>query len=145
MTGEPCAPTPHGGGPPAAGTPRGHPDPLSVSELVLLAGFLALLGASVILGPGEDSVRILGVRIPSFCLFYNLTGLHCPGCGLTRSFVFMGHGQVLDAFRIHPLGPILYLVVLEQAGVRSWQSIRALRARRLRDGATPPGAPAPPS
>ncbi len=120
-----------------------RPDPLSTSELVLLAGFLGVLAASVLLGPGEEGVRVLGVEIPSFCLFRQLTGLRCPGCGLTRSFVFLAHGQFLEALRMHPLGPILYLVVIQQAAVRSWWTVRALWDRR-RGRPTPRGAPASP-
>lgn len=112
---------------------------MSAQELILLAGFLGVLLASAILGPGADGVQFLGLEIPSFCLFHRLTGWHCPGCGLTRSFVYLGHGHPIDAFRMHPLGPLLYLVVIQQAVVRSWQTMRALGARRRR---APTGGPA---
>lgn len=46
--------------------------------------------------------------LPSICPFWNLTGHPCPGCGLTRSFVCLAHGHFVDAFRWHPLGPLLF-------------------------------------
>ena len=45
----------------------------------------------------------------SICLLNNLTGLPCPGCGLTRSFACISHGQLADAVNFHPFGPLLYL------------------------------------
>lgn len=42
------------------------------------------------------------------CPFFNATGLPCPGCGLTRSFVCLGHGHLSEAFKWHPLGPLLF-------------------------------------
>lgn len=47
-------------------------------------------------------------HLPSFCPFYNLTGLPCPGCGLTRAFVCLGHGQWREAWHWHPLGWLIY-------------------------------------
>jgi hypothetical protein len=133
-------PVPSGTGPAPAPPSAGRPDPKSASELTLLAGFLGVLTASVLLGPGVDGVRFLGVEIPSFCLFHQLTGWRCPGCGLTRSFVYLGHGHPIAAFWMHPLGPVLYLVVIQQAVVRSWQTVRALGARRRGSPATGPAA-----
>jgi Protein of unknown function (DUF2752) len=34
----------------------------------------------------------------------------CPGCGLSRSFVFLSHGDVVGAFHIHVFGPLIYLI-----------------------------------
>ena len=51
-------------------------------------------------------------HLPSVCLFYHVTGLPCPGCGLTRSFVSLGHGHLRDALHWHPLGPIIFLLFL---------------------------------
>jgi len=42
------------------------------------------------------------------CLFWNVVGLPCPGCGMTCGFVAMGHGHLLEAWRCHPLSPLLF-------------------------------------
>jgi hypothetical protein len=47
-------------------------------------------------------------HLPSFCPFYNLTGLPCPGCGLTRAFVCLGHGHWRESLHWHPLGWLIY-------------------------------------
>src|SRR5258708_2533362 len=44
------------------------------------------------------------------CVFKSLTGLDCPGCGLTRSFCALSHGHLAKAFYFNKLGPILYVV-----------------------------------
>ena len=42
------------------------------------------------------------------CPFRLLTGLPCPGCGMTRSLSAMLHGNLALSFRYHPLGPVLF-------------------------------------
>jgi len=70
----------------------------------------AIMGASLLLPlPGRDGS--LG-HLPSVCPFYNLTGLPCPGCGLTRAFVCLGHGQWRESLHWHPLGWLIYGVCL---------------------------------
>ena len=46
------------------------------------------------------------------CMFYNLTGLPCPGCGMTRGFVAMGHGQLAAAWRHNALAPAAFVCCL---------------------------------
>lgn len=46
-------------------------------------------------------------RLPSLCLVRGVTGLPCPGCGLTRSFVAIAHLDPGAAFDHHPFGPAL--------------------------------------
>lgn len=70
----------------------------------------AVFAASLLLPLPHGSSGRIG-HLPSICLFYHLTGLPCPGCGLTRSFVFLGHGHFREALHWHPLGPALYLVL----------------------------------
>jgi hypothetical protein len=41
---------------------------------------------------------------PVLCPFRLMTGLPCPGCGLTRSWVYLVHGQWGDAFGANPFG-----------------------------------------
>ena len=37
------------------------------------------------------------------CLFYELTGLYCPGCGTGRFMLALLHLEFYAAFRYHPL------------------------------------------
>lgn len=53
-------------------------------------------------------------------------GVDCPGCGLTRCFVAMGHGQVAVAWGYHPVGVVLFGVLVAQIPYRLFQ-IRRLR------------------
>src|SRR5262245_9921000 len=44
------------------------------------------------------------------CWFHWLTGIPCPSCGLTTSFAFLAKGDVWNGIRVHPLGPVLFLL-----------------------------------
>jgi hypothetical protein len=48
----------------------------------------------------------------SLCMFYNLTSLPCPGCGLTRSFCSIAKGQLFLSFYFHSLGPLMFIGTL---------------------------------
>lgn len=39
----------------------------------------------------------------SICLFYNIFGLPCPSCGMTRSYLHLFHLDFKGAFHFHPL------------------------------------------
>jgi len=43
------------------------------------------------------------------CGFRNITGVSCPGCGLTRSFHATANFHIAEAFAFHLIGPILLL------------------------------------
>jgi hypothetical protein len=42
------------------------------------------------------------------CPFYYLTGHPCPFCGGTRSFAYMWQGDLSNAVRLFPLGPLFF-------------------------------------
>lgn len=50
------------------------------------------------------------------CPFYYLTGHPCPFCGGTRSFAYMWEGDMSDAVRLYPLGPLFFAGTLVGAG-----------------------------
>jgi hypothetical protein len=77
--------------------------------------------------PARDGVTLLGVRLPEVCTIKRLEWGECPGCGLTRSFV-LGVRLDPEAFRLHPAGPLLLLVVVAQLPYRVY---RLRRRRRL--------------
>ena len=90
-----------------------------------LPPFLALsavLLASVLLPLPASNGRIF--NMPSICPFYEMTGLPCPGCGLTRAFVCLGHGRWAEALHWHPIGWLVYGIFLGlwlRAGVTLWR------------------------
>jgi len=46
------------------------------------------------------------------CIFKTITGLPCPSCGMTHSFVSIGHLRIVEAFFYNILGPFLYLLMI---------------------------------
>lgn len=66
------------------------PDGLTAVGVPILLIVLALLEL-----PAEPTWTICG--------FANLTGLPCPGCGMTRGLSALLHGDVVQAIRFNPL------------------------------------------
>jgi hypothetical protein len=54
------------------------------------------------------------------CAFRRLTGIPCPGCGLTRAMAALARGQLVLALHFHPFAPL----VLAEAGAL-WAGIGA--------------------
>ena len=49
---------------------------------------------------------------PVWCPFRLLTGLPCPACGLTRSWVAFVHGRIGDSIAFNPFGPLTVIVAV---------------------------------
>lgn len=45
---------------------------------------------------------------PGFCLFHRLTGLECPGCGMTRAFHAISHAGFSQALSFNLLSLAVY-------------------------------------
>lgn len=56
---------------------------------------------------------------PTFCAFRLLSGLDCPGCGMTRALAALLHGDVETAVVLHPMVVVVFpvLVALLLAGM----------------------------
>lgn len=48
--------------------------------------------------------RHFAIRLPAFCLFREITGLPCPGCGVTRSVLDLVCGRVHASWQENPAG-----------------------------------------
>ncbi|WP_338751049.1 DUF2752 domain-containing protein [Janibacter alittae] len=60
------------------------------------------------------------------CLLRIFTGLPCPGCGMTRAWVHLAHGDVLTAFEYNLFGPIGMAVA---AGIVGYVGVALVRRR----------------
>lgn len=105
------------------------------NHATLLALAAGVVAASMILTPGAEVVRLFGWEVPPLCMFSNIFGVECFGCGLTRSFTYMGHLQPAEAFARHMLGPVLFVLVASQVPLRAvylWRAHRRIGAMRSR-------------
>lgn len=67
--------------------------------------------------PGQDHLSVAGMPLPPLCMWKNSTGIPCPGCGLTRSWVTTLNGEWRRGFAFHRLG-WLTLVYVAIQGLR---------------------------
>jgi len=66
-------------------------------------------GGAAFIGGGSVFVALVDPTKFSFlpvCPLYSLTGYACPGCGLTRGFHALFHGDVVTALDFNALIPI---------------------------------------
>lgn len=82
-------------------------------------------------------LRAVHVPIPP-CYFRRLTGLYCPGCGGTRAWAALIHGQVFRSLVYHPVVPyaaavyVAYVTRNLLALILKIHPVRALPARMRR-------------
>lgn len=87
--------------------PRRHP--LMWPALMALLGLGAVLASLVFYPGGDEWTYLLGMRFGGECGFMEATGLPCPSCGMTRSWVWMARGHVFQAFTYNAAGALLWL------------------------------------
>jgi hypothetical protein len=66
-----------------------------------------------------SGILLLSMLVPPFyygeftlCLFKNITGLPCPGCGMTRAFLFLGHGKIHEAVILNPNSLLIFPIIV---------------------------------
>ena len=90
-----------------------HPPAKAIFTVLTADWFWSLcivIGALVIPAPSLGASTVLG--LPKLCLLRNITGIACPGCGMTRSLIATGHLHFVDAVAFHPLGPPVLILLL---------------------------------
>jgi len=87
--------------------------------------FSAILVMAWISSVQFSHIQIFGYTIPSLCMFKNITTLDCPGCGITRSFVYAVHGHWYEAYLMHLWGIPLATFLVFQVFYRFWRAAGA--------------------
>ena len=85
----------------------------AISNVLTADWFWAMcivIGAILVPAPAPGATTVLG--LPKLCIFRNITGIACPGCGMTRSLIASGHLHLHDALTFHPLGPPVLLLLI---------------------------------
>lgn len=66
-------------------------------------GVLAVLCAALLL----PQLLVQLAAIPHFCLFEYVSGLDCPGCGVTTALLQLAKGDLAGAWETHPVAVLL--------------------------------------
>jgi hypothetical protein len=85
----------------------GQLPPSATLHWALMGLSLGILTASFLLvreGPEEVAIAGVNIVLPPTCGSKAMWGLDCPGCGLTRSFVSLAHGDFWASWRVNPAG-----------------------------------------
>lgn len=100
--------------------------------ILLLAAAVLLLSFTLSV-PGEERVYVPGTRLalPGMCVFRSATGLDCPGCGLTRCFISLAHGDLVRAWQFNPAGLLFFAVVAFQIPFQLTQIFRIHSGRGI--------------
>ncbi len=60
---------------------------------------------------------------PPLCALKSWTGIPCPGCGTTRAWAALAHGQLSQGFAWNPLGALLFLLAAAAIPVLAFHSL----------------------
>lgn len=108
----------------------------TTANIVLLLLSLGVVAAACVLtSPNGNHVLVPGLGpLPELCYSRRWLGIECPGCGLTRSFISIMHGQFARAWRFNPAGFLMFGLVAAQIPYRAWQLARLQRGIAPYDG-----------
>lgn len=68
---------------------------------------LALIGATGL------HVALVSLSLPSWeCPLFRLTGIPCPGCGLSRATVLLLKGDLAGSLRFHAFAPLFLIAIV---------------------------------
>ena len=100
-----------------------HPPRFTVSRALTLAGIVAVAGLAAVIFFFNPATH----HFYPVCQFHRLTGLNCPGCGMTRSFYALLHGHWTEALRDNALLVIGLAVAVLRGGWFGWNRLRGRR------------------
>lgn len=96
-----------------------------IESLWILALALTAIVGSFVLDLSPEGVIYINLhhlgwkfQLPETCMSRRIFGVSCPGCGLTRSFVAIAHGEFYLAARANPMGPGLFVLCWLQVPYR---------------------------
>jgi hypothetical protein len=88
---------------------------------MLWVSVAVLVLACLLRTQGEERVSLIGLArypLPEMCGSRTWFGWECPGCGLTRSFIALGRGDLSGSLARHRIGWLMALAVCLQIPYR---------------------------
>jgi hypothetical protein len=85
-------------------------------QMLVVAGLVTVLAILLQVDADDQAAFCFLPRwpLPPTCMSRSLFGVECPGCGLTRSFIHLAHGDWQRSLAVHRVGWLLALAVILQ-------------------------------
>ena len=101
---------------PSPGLRRTHQTMLAISVGVMV------LSALLVIRPDQKVALwcLPNWPAPESCMSRTALGIPCPGCGLTRSFIALAHGEFARSWNYNRMGWVLALLTAAQVPYRLW-------------------------
>ncbi len=81
---------------------------LHINEWVVI---LITVGIWIYAIPATQKEVVWGHTAPTYCLYRNIFGTPCFGCGLSRSVILALQGNIVLSFKMHPIGIPIFLLL----------------------------------
>lgn len=105
-------------------------DPIGDWWLLIICTLIVVLSFTMTIREGTQVlIPGTGQPLPGLCAFRNWFNWDCPGCGMTRAFISMAHGEFTRAWSYNPTSLFFFPLVLIQIPFRSWLLWLARRGR----------------
>jgi hypothetical protein len=104
--------------------------PDTLYHVVLLTICSAVISLALVLSVRAQTqvvLPVLGSPLPELCMMRRYTGVGCPGCGMTRCFISLAHGDLRSAWSYNPAGLLLFVIMAFQIPFRAVQLWRIRR------------------
>lgn len=95
--------------------------------LVLSLVVLTLAALLSVQGETQVDIPFINRPLPPLCAMKRFVGWDCPGCGLTRCFISIAHGDMASAWHFNPAGLLVFALVALQIPYRTMQLWRLRR------------------
>ncbi|MBP1748604.1 MAG: hypothetical protein H6Q52_1143 [Deltaproteobacteria bacterium] len=90
--------------------------------------FLCLI---IVNATGMVRIETVTEAVPAFCPFKAITGIACPGCGMTRAMTSLIDGRPGDAILYNPFCFFLLFILLLSIMPGRWSTLSRLYAQLL--------------
>jgi hypothetical protein len=92
---------------------------MNTSKVKLLGFLLIVIIAPYLIMLSDSHVE----SSQSICPFKMLTGFPCPGCGITKSIIFLYKGDIMQSLSYHIFGPPVILFCIAAICVLTFELI----------------------
>lgn len=88
-----------------------------VEKFLYKMGWICMAAALIVFLANRICIR-QGIHLFVPCIWYNVVGIYCPGCGGTRAIRELIRGNILKSFYFHPFVP--YAAIITFIFMASW-------------------------